>query len=110
MFYGELRRTHFPYCLRKQPDGSYVLLNRKYKPIGFLTQEHVAYEDHPVGMQLKGLGPKLAEVLDVNGRADPDSIYLYDNGSRPTKNEACMNDYLKKLGLLMTIKVSTKGD
>ena len=34
---GDFRSVFMPYCLRKQKDGRYVVLNREYKPVGFFT-------------------------------------------------------------------------
>lgn len=108
MYQGEMRHTHFPYCLEKMDDGRYVLLNRKYKPIGFMVGEHVTYEDHPVGMRLPGLTAAVASQLDVKGRDGLDKIWLYDQGSVPTASPANLDAYFKRLGLLMTLKVHTE--
>ena len=37
-----------PYCLRRQPDGRWLLLNRHYKPVGFFTKRYIDYDDPPV--------------------------------------------------------------
>lgn len=37
-----------PYCLQKQSDGQYVVLNRQYKKLGFKTLEHIDYEEYPI--------------------------------------------------------------
>lgn len=68
MLKEELRHTHFPYCIVKEEDGTYIITNRNYKPIGFMTGEWVNYEDHPVGVKIKGLTPKKAAQLDYQGR------------------------------------------
>ncbi|MCG5501575.1 hypothetical protein [Ectothiorhodospira lacustris] len=34
-----VRAVYFPYRIQKQEDGSWVLLNRNYKPVGFNTGE-----------------------------------------------------------------------
>ena len=44
----ELRRVIFPYVLKKQKNGSYLPLNRRYKPLGFVTYETVKYEMFPI--------------------------------------------------------------
>jgi hypothetical protein len=35
MSHSDFRAMFFPYCLQKQKDGRYVVLNREYKPVGF---------------------------------------------------------------------------
>jgi hypothetical protein len=38
---GDFRSIYLPYCLDKQADGSWLVLNREYKPVGFNTKSHV---------------------------------------------------------------------
>src|SRR5690606_41622482 len=88
MLKEELRHTHFPYCLDRQEDGSYVLLNRNYKPIGFMTESWVNYEEHPVGVMVKGMTAELAAELDIRSRDKLDSIHLYSDGSPRNGSQA----------------------
>ena len=104
MLHGELRLTHFPYCLQRQEDGRYVLLNRNYKPVGFFTSEWITYEDYPIGVKVKGLTAAVAARLDYQGRNDLDRIYLYNDGCVPTASDANMQQYLKRLGILMSLR------
>jgi len=106
MLKEELRHTHFPYCLDRQEDGSYVLLNRNYKPIGFMTESWVNYEEHPVGVMLKGMTAKLAAELDIRGRDNLDRIYLYSDGSTPTGSQEDMQAYLGRLTKIMSLKIA----
>lgn len=106
MLKDELRHTHFLYCLDRQADGSYVLLNRNYKPLGFMTEEYVRYEDHPVGVKLKGLGPKVAAKISYRGDESLDRIYLYNDGCIPTDGAANMKAYLERLGTVMKLRIS----
>ena len=43
----DLRATLLPYCVQRLPDGSYIALNRDYKPLGFIDCGWVRYEDYP---------------------------------------------------------------
>lgn len=63
----DFRAVFFPYCLDKQPDGQYVVLNREYKPIGFKTREHIKYQDYPVYVELKGIDSATAAKLSYTG-------------------------------------------
>ena len=62
MALNDFRATFLPYCLDKQSDG-YVVLNRRYKPIGFKTRDKVNYEDYPICVELKGFGSVTAAKL-----------------------------------------------
>lgn len=100
----DLRTVAFPYCLQRLGDGRYVLLNRKFKPIGFVTSDWVTYETQPVAVRLPGLTPARAAKLSYAGKPDLDTIYLYKDGCVPTASVAAMRDYLKRLELLMRLK------
>ncbi|MCF4981339.1 hypothetical protein GIW56_18330 [Pseudomonas gessardii] len=105
MLKEELRHTHFPYCIAKQEDGTYVVTNRNYKPIGFLTGDWVDYSDSPIGVKIKGLTAKVAAKLDHQGREDLDNIYLYGDGCTPTSDKKSMDAYLSRLAILMKLKI-----
>ena len=105
MLKDELRHTHFPYCLDRQEDGSYVLLNRNYKPVGFMTDDWVKYEQYPVGVKLKGITEKLAAELDARGRANLDRIYFYNDGCLPTESAEHMQAYMARLAKLMALRI-----
>lgn len=105
MALNDFRAVFFPYCLHKQPDGRYVVLNRKYKPIGFTTREHIKYEDYPVCAKLKGIGSATAAKLSYKGDSNTDEIYLYNDGCVPTDSAEHMKNYLERLEILAKLKV-----
>lgn len=105
VFQGDMRFTHFPYCLRKLDDGRYILVNRRYKPLGVVSRERVVYEDHPTAMRIEGLTDELALDIDVNGGAKPDHIYLYNGASTAPRTEQATSEYLQRLSKLMTLKM-----
>lgn len=102
----ELRELFFPYCLDRQPDGRYAVLNRDYKPVGFVVPSgtYVKYAEHPVLVRLKGLTPLQASKLAHNGSQELSRIYLYDDGSQPTGSAANWNAYAKRLQILAKLK------
>ncbi len=102
---SDFRSVFLPYCLDKQPDGRYVVLNRKYKPIGFTTKDHIKYDDYPICVKLKGIGAATAAKISFKGDSDLDRIYLYGDGCNPTTSSQYMNDYLKRLEILAKIQV-----
>ncbi|WP_198805938.1 hypothetical protein [Leptolyngbya sp. BL0902] len=105
MALNDFRSVFFPYCLEKQPDGRYVVLNREYKPLGFKTRKYITYEEYPICVELKGLGPARAEKLSCHGDPNMDVIYLYDDSCVPTKSAEHMNNYLERLKILAKLKV-----
>ena len=100
-----LYRIAFPYCLQKQSDGSYVVLSREYKPIGFSTDEFLDYGGYPIWIRFNGLKPKTIRKISVDGDPSDRAIYLYGDGSKPTQNKENMEDYLERLSVLMSLKV-----
>lgn len=100
----DFRSIYMPYCLYKQQDGSYAILNREYKPVGFNTLDYIIYQDYPVTTKFKGLGPSTVQKLSCKGSDNTDYIYLYDDGCVPTHSSANMNAYLKRLSILAKLK------
>lgn len=98
-----------PYCLKKQEDGSYIALNREYKPLGFNQNKHVEYSDYPIATAFKGITKTLAKKVSWEGKDDLDSIFLYDSSCTPTKSKANMEAYLNRLSLLADLKLKKKG-
>ncbi|MFA7607243.1 MAG: hypothetical protein WCY08_11735 [Rhodocyclaceae bacterium] len=99
-----IRAVYFPYCIEKQSDGSWVLLNRNYKPVGFNTAEWVTYSEFPVSIKLKGLGPATLRKLSCHDEEPGDRVYLYNDGSVPTRDAKAMAAYLKKLEILLKLE------
>ena len=102
----DVRSAYLPYCLDKQSDGSYAVLNRDYKPLGFLTRSHVNYSDYPVCAKIAGLTAATAQKLSWNASPDLDRIYLYNDGCIPTRSKENMDAYLKRIRILAALKIS----
>lgn len=96
----DFRSVFFPYCIEKLKDGTWVVLNRQYKPVGFNTGSYVHYEDFPVSAKLTGIGPGVCRKLSYTGKAEGSRIYLYNDGCVPTRSKENMNAYLEKLSVL----------
>jgi len=103
---GDIRSVVMPYCIRKQEDGRYAVLNREYKPVGFRTGEWVRYDQHPVLLEIKGLTPDIARQLSWEGKEDTDDIFLYNDGCVPTDNDKAMQAYLARLAILMRLQLA----
>ena len=105
----DFRAVYFPYCIEKQPDGTWLVLNYQYKPVGFNTSEFIKYEEYPVSARLKGIGPAMSDKLSYNGEASGNRIYLYNDSCVPTYSKANMASYLLKLQILAKL-VLTRED
>lgn len=95
---SEFRQVFLPYCLQRQEDGSYVVLNRRYKPVGITRTDWVDYAQYPVSVKLKrALSAAQIAALDCEGRTNLDRIYLYNDGCVPTDGAAHWGAYSDRL-------------
>lgn len=93
-----------PYCLERQEDGSFVALNRDYKPIGFNTRDFVNFEDFPITHAIR-LHGGVAKTLSWNRSPDTRRIYLYNDATNPSRSAENMRAYMEKLERLSRYKV-----
>ncbi|MFA7278620.1 MAG: hypothetical protein WC100_00830 [Sterolibacterium sp.] len=101
-----LRWTHFPYCLQRLKDGRYIILNRRYKPIGNQGTNWVDYETDPTVVKIR-MTKATAKKLSWKGSEDVEVIHLYNDGCIPTNGAAHMTAYCKRLAILMALKIKT---
>jgi len=101
----DFRSVFLPYCIKKLADGRYVVLNRKYKPLGFSTSEKLDYESYPITVKMRGLKAKTAVKLSWKGDDNTDEIFLYNDGCVPTQSAKFMSAYLERLKILLAMKV-----
>ncbi len=95
---SEFRQLFLVYCLDRMPDGSYVALNRRYKPVGLSSTEWVNYEDFPVRFKFKrALSARQIVALSCEDDAAPERIYLYNDGCNPTASDPDWAAYAKRL-------------
>lgn len=84
--------------MRPLQDGSYLPLNRAYKPIG--TMEWVDYEAAPSYQRLSLTREQLL-AIDQHGRPDPDgTAFLYDDSTFPGSSDKAWDAYLDRLTAL----------
>jgi hypothetical protein len=98
----DFRGLYLPYCLVKQDDGRYIILNRIYKPLGVFSQERVDYGSYPIRFKIH---KKLIIKLSIDGKSDTDSIYLYNDGTNPVRGKKYMGNYLAKVAILAKFSV-----
>jgi len=77
----DFRSVYLPYCLKKQSNGGYVVLNRDCKPLGFATAKFITYDEFPVTAKIEGITSKVAKELSWNDSDNVDIIYLYNDGT-----------------------------
>lgn len=105
---SEFRQLFLIYCLDLQPDGSYVALNRRYKPVGFNNgpMDFVKYEDFPVRFKFKrALSASQIAAISYKGDTSAERIYLYNDGCVPTDSDANWTAYAARLKRLAGYKV-----
>lgn len=104
--YYKFVRIYMPYCLRRLTDGRYIVLNQKYKPLGWRSPEKIDYDTHPSAAQIE-ITPAIAKSLSWDASDDLTSIHLYPTDG-PTEDPAVMASYLARLALLAELKVESK--
>lgn len=107
-FKSKFWKIFLPYCIQRQNNGTYVLLNRKYKPLGFHTDEWVNYSDYPIAFKAR-ITPQLASKISFNGNQDVDNIYLYNDACTfGRSNNNAQVKYFYRLALLLHIVITAE--
>lgn len=106
MALGDFRAVFFPYCLKRQDDGRYAILNREYKPVGFFTPDWINYPDYPVLVKLKGLTQAVAAKLSISEETQLETIFLYSDATNPINSKENMRTYFSKLEILAKLTVT----
>lgn len=101
----EFRSIYLPYCLQKQEDGRFIVLNRNYKPIGFNSLDHFDYNAYPISGKIKELNASAIKKLAWNGILDKGFIFLYNDALIPTRSKENMDQYLERLKILASYQV-----
>ena len=100
----EMREVFFPYCLKRQSDGRYALLNRRYKPVGFFTGGWVKHDGHPILVNMR-ITPKMAASVSWEKSPKTDAIFFYNDGCIPTRSTEAMAAYLDRISRVMKWKI-----
>lgn len=100
-----LRTWLFPYGMEQNPDGTWIVFNRRYKPLGITDREHVDYMDPRYALKIERIGPATLAKLDINHGVTPHPgrVYFYREGSIPEDSKANMDAYVKRMSLLMKL-------
>jgi hypothetical protein len=91
-------RINSPYCLHRKSDGTYLVLNRQYTPVGNPSRQFVDYE------QIDGIRLTIteddAERLSWDGNRDVRRIYLFNDGCPPWAGKAHREAYKRRLAII----------
>ena len=104
---GKLSRLALPYKVLEVRRSEFVLLNRKYKPLGLNTSEWVDYESPSIIYKMRLTDDDL-EKLSFEGIIERTeggmrSVYLYNDSCPPHEN---LDAYFEKYKVLLARKVS----
>jgi hypothetical protein len=90
-YYGSNLNALYPY--------TYLPLNRRYKPIGFVTNDHVKYEDYPLNI-IRSKKPffKIKNVFTNKTPITQDTkqFWLYNDGIESRVNYCARLEHLMK--------------
>lgn len=99
----DYRQIYMPYCLVRLKDGTYLPVNRRYKPLGTPADcDWVDYDTHPAP-RVK-LTP--ARIKKLSWKSDPDEgmVFLYEDGCSPNNSSADMHAYMDRVALLLSLE------
>jgi hypothetical protein len=101
----KLEKTHFPYCIQRIAEKTYIVLNRNYKPIGYPGLDWVDYKTHPAKVILN-ITPRIAQKLSVHKDDSIDCVYLFTNTPTTFSDKKLLKEYFDRLVSLskLTIK------
>jgi hypothetical protein len=97
-----IRWIFLPYCIKRLADGRYIILNRRYKPLGKFGNEWVIYETDPSAANIE-ITPAIAKKLSCKNSDDVDVIYLYSDACIPTDSDEHLRSYSARLSVLMQL-------
>lgn len=98
------RWAFMPYCIQRLKDGRYIVLNRRYKPLGVQTRVWVDYDTHPSAARMKITKAK-AVKMSWKGSDDLAEIHLYNDGCIPTGSTEHLTAYAKRLLVFMNLVI-----
>lgn len=98
---NRFRYYYLPYCLQRLRDGSWLPLNRNYKPLGTVTGEWVDYDAAPLEARLH-LSADDLRALSISPENTGELIFLYDDGCVPIRDTPHWQPYCARLEHLAT--------
>jgi hypothetical protein len=107
---GDVKSVHLPYCIQRKADGSYIVLNRDYKPIGFTSKKNVDYDAFPISVRFKRLTKTTLLNLSWENKPPDEEgrTWLYCDYYNPVKSSKDMREYLARLEILAKLKLEVE--
>ncbi len=106
---GKVETWFLPYCLRRQPDGRYALLNRRMVPVGLFVPLVAQRPSAPFSGEhlvwLPGLTEQVAQLISVDGSVNTETVYLYKDVKALLATEQAFESYAARLYILMQLGV-----
>lgn len=99
------RTIYWTYLLQRLNDGSWVELNREYKPLGVHPDGWINYEKYPFKTKIASIPPELRVKLSFNGDGSGDKLYLYNDGCIPTDSRTNQAAYDRKINIIEDLKM-----
>lgn len=100
-------RCHLIYCLQRRQDGSYIALNRNYKPIGFMNSSLAENSEQLIGFDFAKLSPATIQSLSWEGDPNPNAIFLYSDTCIPFEGDTEATDaYLERLARFVNLTIT----
>lgn len=102
---AEMDRYFLPYIIFQDLDGTFLLLNRHYKPCGTVchARDWVDYGTSTQRFRVRGLTPEIAAKISVKGDPDVSWITLYDDGCRPQDSDKNRRALLRRLKMFFDL-------
>lgn len=105
---GDVKLWFMPYCVRRQPDGRYAILNRRMVPVGLVLPDPASRDERLSDahlVRLPGLTPMAARLISWDGSEDTEAVYLYKSADRVILPEETFEAYASRLYVLMQLVV-----
>ncbi len=93
------REIFLPYCVIRESDGTWSVLNREYVALG--ENERKSHKGPTRTYSLKGLGPAALKKIAFCSRPEENTFWLYDESCFPESSAENWNAYSKRLKALM---------
>lgn len=101
------RQIFLPYALVPLEDGSFLPVNRLYKPLGIASSDFVKYEKHPTRVKINGLTARKARSIGLEVKEEAGSyFYFYSDRNNPERSSSNWNRYQAILSKLMKMTVA----
>jgi hypothetical protein len=105
------RQIYLPYAIVVLKDGSHLVVNRRYKPLGISANDWIDYDTHPTRRKIKGLTDAKAEKVGLKvskSEGGSDTIYyLYNDGTNPEDSSANKQRYDAIITKLLALQTDT---